>query len=104
MPTGERQSIGRAEPYGVLAAVESQAPGVSLHAVTDSKIAYARLKGKCAKWEQHGSVGPRGPLLHGDLWECLWGSWQLFGDNVSVQWVASHVGGHAACREVAQPI
>ena len=36
-------------------------------------------------------MGSRGPLVHWDLWERLWCSWQLFGDSVSVQWVPSHV-------------
>ena len=92
VPSTEKQSIGRAELFGVLTAVENQTPGVPLHVVTDSETVYAGLMGKCAKWERHGWVGSRGLLAHRELWEHLWCSWQLLGDSVSVQWVPPHVG------------
>ena len=91
MPSGEKESIGRAELYGVLEVVESKISGVPLHVVTESETVHAGLRGKCAKWGPQGWVGLRGLLAHGDLSERLWSSWQLFGGSVS-QWVPSHVG------------
>ena len=61
VPSTEKQTIGRAELYGVLAAVESKTPGIPLHVVTDSEIVYAGLMGKCANWERYG------PLAHRNL-------------------------------------
>ena len=92
VPAHEKQTIGRAELRGVLAAVQGKTPGVKLHIVTDSEIVWAGLQGKCAKWERHAWVGSRGALAHRDLWMQLWQSWQLLGDSVSIQWVPSHAG------------
>ena len=60
--------------------------------VTDSELVYKGLTGKCNKWSRHKWVGSRGPLAHADLWEDLWGQWQLLGDSVDILWVPSHVG------------
>ena len=60
--------------------------------VTDSELVYKGLTGKCNKWSRHKWVGSRGPLAHVDLWEDLWGQWQLLGDSVDVLCVPSHVG------------
>ena len=60
--------------------------------VTDSELVYKGLTGKCNKWSRHKWVGSRGPLAHADLWEDLWGQWQLLGDSVGILWVPSHVG------------
>ena len=92
VPAHEKQTIGRAELRGVLAAVQGKTPGIKLHIVTDSEIVWAGLQGKCAKWERHAWVGSRGALAHRDLWMQLWQSWQLLGDSVSIQWVPSHAG------------
>ena len=67
VPSAEKQSIGRAELYGVLTAVENKTAGVPLHVVTDSETVYAGLMGKCAKWERHGWVGSRGYLSYACL-------------------------------------
>ena len=92
VPAPEKQTIGRAELRGVLAAVQGKTPGIKLHIVKDSEIVWAGLQGKCAKWERHAWVGSRGALAHRDLWMQLWQSWQLLGDSVSIQWVPSHAG------------
>ena len=49
--------------------------------------------GKCNKWSRHKWVGSRGPLAHVDLWEDLWGQWQLLGDSVDVLWGGIAGGG-----------
>ena len=88
----ERQSITRAELRAALRAVYHKCPGRPLLVVTDSELVYKGLTGKCNKWSRHKWVGSRGPLAHVDLWEDLWGQWQLLGDSVDVLWVPSHVG------------
>ena len=47
-------------------------PGARLHLVNNSELIFMELKGKCAKWQQQGWSGSRGPLAHLDLWEGLW--------------------------------
>ena len=37
-------------------------------------------------------MGSRGRLAHASVWMELWHRWQLLGDNVTVQWVLTHVG------------
>ena len=92
IPLQEKQSITRAELRAALLALDKKQPGVKLHLVTDSELVFLGLRGKCAKWERQGCVGSRGPLAHVALWTELWHRWQLLGDNVTVQWVPSHVG------------
>ena len=88
----ERQSITRAELRAALRAIYHKCPRRPLLVVTDSQLVYKGLTGKCNKWSRHKWVGSRGPLAHVDLWEDLWGQWQLLGDSVDVLWVPSHVG------------